>query len=289
MLSENASGGESLRLLQGHRCVAGADHGRRAAGSARFAGAAGDDVERTPRVRSAASRDVALDERRGRTGGQSLRILVIEDHELFAELLTYSLALAGFQNVRRVDPADLHLDAVLAAAERFDPDIVLLDLLLGAAGVATGYIEPMSARSAQVLVLTASEDPTLLAECLEAGTAGLFSKGCPFAELLEGLTDAALGDTVLSPQARAAVLDALKRRRADQLRGLDGFKDLTRREAVVLRALVDGRVVEEIAATDGVAVTTVRAQVRSVLQKLGVNSQLAAVALARRANWPHDR
>jgi len=35
-----------------------------------------------------------------------------------------------------------------------------------------------------------------------------------------------------------------------------------------------------------VSLTTVRSQIRSVLMKLGVNSQLAAVALARRQGWP---
>ncbi len=50
-------------------------------------------------------------------------------------------------------------------------------------------------------------------------------------------------------------------------------------------ALVDGLSAEEIAETHFVAVTTVRSQVRGILQKLGVRSQLAAVATANRAGW----
>jgi two-component system nitrate/nitrite response regulator NarL len=210
----------------------------------------------------------------------SPRILVIEDHELFAELLVYSLQLAGFGRVDSADPERLDLDSILRLFDEVHPDVVLLDLLLGPAGFATRYIEPLSARGAQVLILTASDDAVLLAECLEAGAAGVFSKCSPFAELLDVLVDAARGETVLSPAARTELLNALRKRRAEQRRGLDGFRDLTPREAAVLRALVDGRQAEEIAITDGVAVTTVRAQVRSILQKLGVNSQLAAVALA---------
>ena len=42
---------------------------------------------------------------------------------------------------------------------------------------------------------------------------------------------------------------------------------------------------EEIAEAQFVAVTTVRSQVRGILQKLGVRSQLAAVATANRAGW----
>lgn len=46
--------------------------------------------------------------------------------------------------------------------------------------------------------------------------------------------------------------------------------------------------VAEIARSQYVALSTVRSYVKSVLRKLGVNSQLAAVALARDAGWPGD-
>jgi len=61
------------------------------------------------------------------------------------------------------------------------------------------------------------------------------------------------------------------------------------REREVLAALVDGLSAEEIAETHYVALTTVRSQIRSVLQKLGVRSQLAAVAQANRIGWKADR
>ena len=50
-------------------------------------------------------------------------------------------------------------------------------------------------------------------------------------------------------------------------------------------AIVDGSTADEIAAREFVAVSTVRTHIRSILDKLGVNSQLAAVALARRSGW----
>ncbi len=53
----------------------------------------------------------------------------------------------------------------------------------------------------------------------------------------------------------------------------------------MLRALCEGRAVDEIARDAVVSVSTVRSQVRAILRKLGVNSQLAATALARRAGW----
>ena len=66
------------------------------------------------------------------------------------------------------------------------------------------------------------------------------------------------------------------------------FQQLSQRERDVLDALVDGRSANTIAAMSFVSITTVRSQIRSVLQKLDVNSQLEAVAAATRCGWSAD-
>jgi len=68
--------------------------------------------------------------------------------------------------------------------------------------------------------------------------------------------------------------------RTKAVRGQTTFKRLSQREALVLGAMADGLSADEIAETHFVALNTVRSQIRSVLNKLGVRSQLAAVALA---------
>jgi radical SAM protein with 4Fe4S-binding SPASM domain len=69
---------------------------------------------------------------------------------------------------------------------------------------------------------------------------------------------------------------------------VDPFTTLTAREQVVLQHLQQGRIACEIAALDFVTITTVRSQIRQILYKLGVNSQLAAVALANKRTQ-HER
>ena len=61
---------------------------------------------------------------------------------------------------------------------------------------------------------------------------------------------------------------------------------LSQRERAVLIHMMDGLSAEQIAALEYVTVSTVRTQIRSILQKLGVKSQLAAVAIAYQAIWP---
>lgn len=63
------------------------------------------------------------------------------------------------------------------------------------------------------------------------------------------------------------------------------FDFLTPREAEVLGDIIDGRSADDISRESGVAISTVRSQIKSILQKLGVGSQIAAVALARRSHW----
>nr|WP_227464175.1 helix-turn-helix transcriptional regulator [Nocardioides lijunqiniae] len=66
------------------------------------------------------------------------------------------------------------------------------------------------------------------------------------------------------------------------------MSSLTPRECEVLFQLRLGRSVREIAQLHGVAHSTVRSQVRSVLQKLGVSRQLAATALLDRWEGPRE-
>jgi DNA-binding NarL/FixJ family response regulator len=66
---------------------------------------------------------------------------------------------------------------------------------------------------------------------------------------------------------------------------LTPFDRLSEREAEVLRALAQGLTVAGIARRSVVSEATVRAQVRSILTKLDVRSQLEAVVAAQRSGW----
>jgi two-component system, NarL family, nitrate/nitrite response regulator NarL len=68
-------------------------------------------------------------------------------------------------------------------------------------------------------------------------------------------------------------------------RQLLGFDRLTRREEEVLSSLMRGAKAREICAQSFVSMPTVRSQIRSIFSKLGVTSQLAAVALAYQNGW----
>ena len=217
-------------------------------------------------------------------------LLVVDDHAVLGHALALALLQEGFDGARSLHVhQDVSDEAVLAEVRAAgDGAVVLLDLHLGHDRMSTSLIGPLRDLGARVLVLTAERDVALLGTCLEAGADGVFDKAKPFDQLIDTVQDALRGDTVMSEHARQELLAGLRSaRRSDQER-LAPFETLTSREQDVLRGLLAGNSVEAIARDQVVALSTVRSHVKAVLRKLGVNSQLAAVALARAAGWPPD-
>jgi DNA-binding NarL/FixJ family response regulator len=215
------------------------------------------------------------------------RVLVVDDHQFVAQGLVTALRADGFDaSIARCDSAETILDD----ARDFDPDVVVLDLQLAQAGDGTDLIQPLISLGADVLMLTGVTDREELAECLEAGAIGVVSKAEAFGSLLEKVRCAAAGEMVTPVTARAQYLAELRdNRTADRARRAP-FESLTRREAEVLRLIVDGISADTIARSQFVSLATVRTQIRSILQKLEVRSQLEAAALARASGWegPHE-
>ena len=215
------------------------------------------------------------------------RVLIVEDHALVAIGLQLALSARGWE----VETTDGPTAAdVIEQACRFQPQVVLCDINLGD-GVGSGIdlVAPLCATGAQVVMLTAETRRTVLAACLEEGAAGWVGKDTFLDQVVGALTDVLAGTPLIGCTTREAMIDELRLERAGLRKALTPFERLTMRECEVLAALIDGLSAEEIAETQYVALTTVRSQIRSVLQKLGVRSQLAAVAQANRAGWKAER
>lgn len=212
------------------------------------------------------------------------RLVVVEDHEL----LTASLALAlAAQGVEVHAPAGLSEPEVVEAVARQAPVLVLLDLDLGPdRGSGLELIGPITGAGGRVLMMTGVVEADRLAACVEAGAVGIVPKSAGFAELVDAVRRAMAGEDLMTPADRQQLLSRLRdARRADRER-LAPFATLSPRERAVLAGLVAGESAEAIAARSYVSLATVRTQIRAILLKLGVRSQLAAVALARSAGWP---
>ena len=213
-----------------------------------------------------------------------MRVLIVEDHELLAGTLALALKDRGLEVFATSGPG---ADDVVGLAAGLAPVTVLLDLELGSdLGSGQDLIRPLTDAGGRVVMMTGVTDPARLGACVEAGAVGVLSKSDPFADLVEAVERLAKDEELLTYARRQELLADLRQARRDRRDRMKPFTDLTAREQAVLAELVAGQSVEAIATASYVSVATVRTQVRAILQKLGVNSQLAAVAMARSAGWP---
>lgn len=209
------------------------------------------------------------------------RVAIVDDHEVIAQVLAAVLESDGFEVVR-VTPSGQDVARELLETA---PDLVLLDLDLGPMGDGASAVEPLATAGIPVLVLTGVTDRRRTARCVRLGARAVISKQRPFTELRDAVLTTLSGGEVMTRHEREEELQWLRAAEEEQERRLQGFEDLSPREAEVLGALMTGHQVDDIARDAFVATSTIRSQVRAILRKLRVGSQLAAVARAREAGW----
>ncbi len=210
------------------------------------------------------------------------RILIVDDHDVLASAVARAVRGRGFQVDTITGPTGRE---IVEEARRLAPVVVLLDLNLGAAGSGVDLVEPLARAGARVCVMSGTIDPAQVAACVEWGAVGVILKTAPLPHLLEAVERLTYGeDLVTGPEREAWHAEFLRQRRR-----LAPFASLTPRERAVLQLLMAGRTAEEVATETFVSLATVRSHIKSILHKLGVRTQLAAVALAFETGWPNDQ
>lgn len=204
----------------------------------------------------------------------TLRVLVVDDHSTFAELLTGAIDREG--DLVSVGHATNGADAVAMFA-RLRPDVVLMDVQLPdidgfAATAATLAMSP----DARVIILTAHVTADAVARAAAIGACGFLAKDGHFADLLSTVRTAKRGSLAVDPGLVTRLIDQPRTARRALAR------PLSQRELSVLLRMADGRDVTTIAHELHISSHTCRGHVKSVLSKLGAHSQLEAVIIAVR-------
>lgn len=215
-----------------------------------------------------------------------VRVLIIDDHALFAESLELALSLEGYDVRRTPQPMPgTSPNATLAAAIRMRPRIVLLDLDLGHHGDGARMIAPLTGAGVQVVVVTGSSDRPRWGECLRHGARKVLIKTQPLNEILAVVRRINQGLPVMDRAERDDLVRLWHSHHQERQQMIERLRLLTPREQEVLAHLMKGHPVREIATISVVSEATVRTQVKSILAKLDVSSQLAAVGMAHYVAW----
>nr|WP_202488801.1 response regulator transcription factor [Streptomyces sp. SID5473] len=167
-------------------------------------------------------------------------------------------------------------EEAVAMAAKLLPDVVLMDLQLGAGidGVeATRRIASApSMPGVHVLVLTTYDTDADITRAIEAGATGYLLKAERPEELFTAIHSAARGRTTLSAPVATRVMD--------QLRGA-GRPSLTDRETDILGQLARGLGNRDIARALFISEATVKTHLGRIYAKLGVDTRAGAVAVAK--------
>jgi DNA-binding NarL/FixJ family response regulator len=206
-----------------------------------------------------------------------LRIIIADDHPLVRRGLAEALS-----EILSV-PAQIlevgSLDGALSALDAAGADLLLLDLQMpGISGLSGLQALRMRHPSVPVLVVSASEDVTIMHKVIEFGASGFLPKSSPVGAIGEAVAVILAGDVWLPDIATDAPADA-----ADIA---DRVRDLTPQQRRVLALLTDGKPNKQIAFELAVTEATVKAHLSQIFRKLGVNSRTQAVISARRLIRP---
>src|SRR3712207_249184 len=202
------------------------------------------------------------------------RVLVVDDHRTFAELLSGALASAGMDAIGTAHSAA----QAVAMAQDLQPDIVVMDIEMPRQDglAATRRIREV-APNAVVAVVTAHRDPDWVVRAAQAGASAFIPKDGSLAEMIDVLSRVQPGQMLVAPSTFAAGAP-----RSSSAAGSQGaVPQLTRREQEVLDCLGRGMQVKAIARVLGITLETCRGYVKSLHAKLGVRSQLEAVVKAQ--------
>lgn len=214
------------------------------------------------------------------------RVTIVEDHQLLAESLEHALALHGYDVRRASVPHQPGATATFVTTViRSRPRVVLLDLDLGAFGDGVQLIEPITRAGSHVVVLTGSMEEARWGEALHHGARTVLAKVRPLNDIIATVRRINDGLPATSRAEREQLIAHWQHATAETASQRERLASLTAREAEVLGLLMTGLAVRDIASNSVVSEATVRTQVKSILAKLEVSSQLAAVGLANRVGW----
>ncbi len=209
-----------------------------------------------------------------------IRVMVVDDHAVVRGGL--SAFLLAYEDLELVGEAANGAEA-LWIAERCQPDVVLMDLMMPEMDGATATRQLRQRHPhIQVIALTSFKEDDLVQGALAAGAIGYLLKNISANELVGAIRSAYVGRPTLAPEATQVLIHSATHHRSQPL----GF-DLTEREHDVLALMVTGMNNSEIADKLIVSRSTVKYHVSNILSKLQAATRTEAVAYALQQNLVH--
>lgn len=217
-----------------------------------------------------------MDERQS----ESLRVLIVDDHDLFRTGLRNLLE---EQSVQVIGEAATGAEAVRIVRE-IAPDVVVMDLNMpGMGGVdATRHISAIAPLT-RVVMLTISDEDSDVMDAILAGACGYLLKDSSIEDLIAGIEAAAKGESLISPTIAAKVLQRVRATSADPEIATQIRTELSGREIEVLKLIANGKDNAVIAGELHISPKTVKNHISNILMKLQIDNRIQAAVYAVRS------
>ena len=216
----------------------------------------------------------------GTKGLDELRVLVVDDHDLFRTGLRNLLEEQGVNVVGEAENGE----TAIRLASDLAPDVVIMDLNMpGAGGVETTRRLSSLAPLSRVVVLTISADDDDVMNAVMAGACGYLLKNSSIQELIAGIRAASAGESLISPQIAAKVLQRLRAQSKDADAAETIRAELSDRELQVLKLIANGNDNAQIARELFISPKTVKNHISNILMKLQIENRIQAAVYAVRS------
>jgi DNA-binding NarL/FixJ family response regulator len=211
---------------------------------------------------------------------ESLRVLIVDDHDLFRTGLRNLLEEQG---VQIVGEAAGGTEAVRIVRE-LAPDVVVMDLNMpGMGGVdATRHITAIAPLT-RVVMLTISDQDSDVMDAILAGACGYLLKDSSIQDLIAGIRAASRGESLISPTIASKVLQRIRATTAQPDIANQIRAELSDREIEVLKLIANGKDNAVIAAELHISPKTVKNHISNILMKLQIDNRIQAAVYAVRS------
>lgn len=237
-----------------------------------------------PDDRTAVSKNILAGADTVKEAVKQTRILLVDDHALFLDGLQNLLISKGFQVIATARNGWEGLEK----ARVYQPDLILMDIMMPECDglMATRLIKAEMPRI-KIVILTMSDREKDLFKAIKGGASGYLLKGLGAEDLLEELGRIISGQSTLSGDLAARVLDEFGiKNEAAQIKAeaavTKATSDLTPRQAEVLMMVAQGWTYREIAAKLFISESTVKFHMREILDKLHLKKRSEVVGYARK-------